>query len=146
MDWRELGTRFRHGAGPGNGISAPFCEAVTAKKWWLIGPPLAALLLAAALVFLQPPRYCAESQVLIGPRTAGLIGLRSSLALMAAGAAQPLPSGARHRLAQYPPAAPLGVSGKSKQPEFDSMTQSLLRPLSRALIFLGFMRDPARQT
>ena len=74
------GTRFARRV-PGNGNLGLVYEAVTAKKWWLIGPPLAALVLVGGSAFLQPPRYSAEAQVLIGPRTAGLIGLRSSLAL-----------------------------------------------------------------
>ena len=59
-------------------------EAVAARKRWLIGLPLAALVLIGVVLCLQPPRYSAETQVLIGPRQAGLIGLRSSVALLEA--------------------------------------------------------------
>ena len=59
-------------------------EAVSAKIWWLIGLPLAVLVLIAGLLCLQPLRYSAETQILIGPRTAGLIGLRSRSRCLAA--------------------------------------------------------------
>src|ERR1700704_5237199 len=61
-------------------------EAVAARKRWLIGLPLAALVLIGIMLCLQPPRYSAEAQILIGPRPTGLIGLRSSAAVLDAGA------------------------------------------------------------
>ncbi len=78
MDWREWDalrtTRARE-----LDLGLVF-EAVAARKRWLIGLPLAALVLIGVVLCLQPPRYSAETQVLIGPRQAGLIGLRSSVA------------------------------------------------------------------
>src|SRR5689334_169639 len=62
-------------------------EAVAAWKRWLIGLPLTAFVLIGVVVCLQPPRYGAETQVLIGPRQAGLIGLRANLVPLDAGAA-----------------------------------------------------------
>src|SRR5580704_8053662 len=62
-------------------------DVVAAWKRWLIGLPLAALVLIGVMLCLQPPRYSAEAQVLIGPQRTGLIGLRSSVALLDEGAA-----------------------------------------------------------
>lgn len=144
MDWRDfdaLGTARSQEWDLGS-----VCEAVTAKKWWLLGPPLAALLLMAGLLFLQPPRYSAESQVLIGPRTAGLIGLRSSFVLYG-GASGQSPAAEQAQLIASRDLARRAIKdlGIEDNPEFDSMAQSL-GPLSRALIFLGFIRDPTRQS
>ncbi|HUI21004.1 MAG TPA: hypothetical protein VLZ74_08165 [Methylocella sp.] len=113
-------------------------EDFTARKWRLIGPPLVALLLMAGLIVLQPPRYSADAQVLIGPRTAGLIGLRSNVAFFGVGQARLFASRdlARRVIKD------LGIEGN---PEFDPVTQSL-GPVSRAFIFLGMLRDPVRQS
>ncbi|MGH6822929.1 MAG: hypothetical protein ACREC4_05475 [Methylocella sp.] len=57
------------------------CEAAAWKRW-LIGLPLTALALIGVVLFLQPPLYSAETQVLIGPRAAGFTGMRSRIALL----------------------------------------------------------------
>jgi hypothetical protein len=126
-------------------------EAVTAKKWWLIGPPLAALvlivgLLLAGLLCLQPPRYSAEAQVLIGPRTVGLIGLRSSLALYS-GASGSGPAAGQAQLIASRDLARRAIKDLRIEinPEFDGAARSP-DPISRALIFLGMLRDPARKS
>ncbi len=117
-------------------------EAVAAWKRWLIGMPLAALVLTGAVLALQPPRYSAEAQIRIGPRHAGLIGLRANLALMDASAAA--------SQAQLIASRDLGRRaiedlGLEDNPEFDPVTRGL-GPGVRALIFLGIMRDPARKS
>ncbi len=117
-------------------------EAVAAWKRWLIGMPLAALVLTGAVLALQPPRFSAEAQIRIGPRHAGLIGLRANLALMDASAAA--------SQAQLIASRDLGRRaiedlGLEDNPEFDPVTRGL-GPGVRALIFLGIMRDPARKS
>jgi hypothetical protein len=126
-------------------------EALTAKKWWLIGPPLAALVLMVGLLFagllcLQPPRYSAEAQVLLGSRTAGLIGLRSSLALFG-GASGIGPAAGQAQLVASRDLARRAIKDLQIEinPEFDGAAQSP-GPVSRALIFLGMLRDPARKS
>jgi len=118
-------------------------EAVAARKRWLIGLPLAVLVLIGAVLCLQPARYSAETQVLIGSRQAGLIGLRSSVALLDG-------AGAATSQAQLIASRDLGRRaikdlGIEDNPEFDPVTRGL-GPGSRALIFLGIMRDPARNS
>ncbi|MGI8570901.1 MAG: Wzz/FepE/Etk N-terminal domain-containing protein [Methylocella sp.] len=121
-------------------------EAAAARKRWLIGLPLAALVLIGAVLCLQPPRYSARTQVLIGPRQAGLIGLRSSVALLdaaagfgaAASQAQLIASRDLARLA-------IKDLGIEDNPEFDP-APSGMGPGFRALIYLGIMRDPARKS
>ena len=118
-------------------------EAVAARKRWLIGLPLAAVVLIGAVLCLQPPRYSAETQVLIGPRQAGLIGLRANLALLDG-------AGAATSQAQLIASRDLGRRaikdlGIEDNPEFDPVTRGL-GPGFRALIFLGIMRDPARKS
>jgi hypothetical protein len=117
-------------------------EAVAAWTRWLIGLPLAALVLTGVVVCLQPSRYSAETQVLLGPRPAGLIGLRSSVAVLDAGAptsqAQLLASRDLARRAMKD----LGIEDN---PEFDPVTRGL-GPGFRTLILLGIRRDPARKS
>ena len=122
-------------------------EAITAKKWWLIGLPLAACALIAGLLCLQPPRYSAETQVLIGPRTAGLIGMRSSLALFGGASGGTVPAAGQAQLIASRDLARRAIKDLriEDNPEFDPVTQSL-GPVSRALIFLGMLRDPARKS
>jgi capsular polysaccharide biosynthesis protein len=120
-------------------------EAVAARKRWLIGLPLAALVLIGVVLCLQPPLYSAETQVLIGPRQAGLIGLRSSVALLDGTAG----FGAATSQAQLIASRDLGRRaikdlGIEDNPEFDPVMRGL-GPGFRALIFLGIMRDPARK-
>ena len=122
-------------------------EAITAKKWWLIGLPLAVCALIAALLCLQPPRYSAETQVLIGPRTAGLIGLRSSLALFGGASGGAVPAAGQAQLIASRDLARRAIKDLhiEDNPEFDPVAQNP-GPVSRALIFLGMLRDPARKS
>ncbi len=141
MDWREWdalrATRTRE-----LDLGLVF-EAVAARKRWLIGLPLVALLLISAVLCLQPPRYSAETQVLIGPRQAGLIGLRSSVALLdGAGAAASQAQLIASRDLSRRAIKDLGIENN---PEFDPVMRGL-GPGFRALIFLGIMRDPARKS
>jgi len=144
MDWREWDalrtTRTRE-----LDLGLVF-EAVAAWKRWLIGLPLAALVLIGAVLCLQPPRYSAETQVQIGPRQTGLIGLRSSVALLDGAGG----FGAATSQAQLIASRDLGRRaikdlGIKVNPEFDPVTRGL-GPGFRALIFLGIMRDPARKS
>src|SRR5580704_16705121 len=116
--------------------------AVAARKRWLIGSPLAALVLIGIVLCLQPPRYSAETQVLIGPRHAGLIGLRANLALLDAGAATSQAQLIASRDLARRAIKDLGIEDN---PEFDSVTRGL-GPGFRALIFLGIKRDPTRKS
>src|ERR1700730_9748779 len=142
MDWREWGAlRTKRTRELDLGL---VFAAVAARKRWLIGLPLAALVLIGVVLCFQPPRYNAETQVLIGPRQAGLIGLRSSVALLDGAGG----FGAATSQAQLIASRDLGRRaikdlGIEDNPEFDPVTRGL-GPGFRALIFLGIMRDPAR--
>jgi capsular polysaccharide biosynthesis protein/Mrp family chromosome partitioning ATPase len=119
-------------------------EAVAARKRWLIGLPLAALVLIGVVHCLQPPRYGAEAQVLIGARQAGLIGLRSSVAGLdgtGGGATSQAQLIASRDLARRA----IKDLGIEDNPEFDPVTRGL-GPGFRALIFLGIVGDPARKS
>src|ERR1700720_1990623 len=140
MDWRDwdaLRTTPTRELDPGLVF-----EAIAAWKRWLIGLPLAALVLFGVVLGLQPPRYSAETQVLIGPRHAGLIGLRANLALLDAGAAT---SQAQLIAARDLARRAIKDLGIEDNPEFDSVTRGL-GPGFRALIFLGIKRDPTRKS
>jgi capsular polysaccharide biosynthesis protein len=117
-------------------------EAVVAWKRWLIGLPLAVLVLIGAVLGLQPPRYSAETQVLIGPRQAGLIGLRANLALVDTGAATSQAQLIASRDLARRAIKDLGIEDN---PEFDPVTRGL-GPGFRTLIYLGIRRDPARKS
>ncbi|MDQ6868169.1 MAG: hypothetical protein M3178_07095 [Pseudomonadota bacterium] len=140
MDWREWDalrtTRTRE-----LDLGLVF-EAVAAWKRWLIGLPLAAFVLISVVLCLQPPRYSAETQVMIGPRHAGLIGLRANLALLDAGAAASQAQLIASRDLGRRAIEDLGIE---ENPEFDPVTRGLGSGF-RALIFLGIMRDPARKS
>ena len=117
-------------------------EAVAAQKRWLIGLPLAALVLIGVVLCLQPPRYSAETQVLIGSRQAGLIGLRANVALLDDGAATSQAQLIASRDLARRAIKDLGIADN---PEFDSVKRGI-GPGFRALIFLGIIRDPARKS
>src|SRR5580704_16999731 len=118
-------------------------EEAAARKRWLIGLPLAALVLIGVVLCLQPVRYSAKTQVLISPRQAGLIGLRSSVALLdGAGAATSQVQLIASRDLGRRAIKDLGIEDN---PEFDPVTRGL-GPGFRALIFLGIKRDPTRKS
>ncbi|MGA7385464.1 MAG: Wzz/FepE/Etk N-terminal domain-containing protein [Methylocella sp.] len=119
-----------------------FFEAAAARKRWLIGLPLAVLVLTGAVLGLQPPRYSAEAQILVGPRQAGLTGLRANHALLDEGAAA---SQARLIASRDLARRAIKDLGLEDNPEFDPVTRGL-GPGFRALILLGVLRDPARNS
>lgn len=144
MDWRDWNA-------PRNVRSRELdfglvCEVLAARKWWLIVPPLAALILFGVFLALQPPQYGAEARIMIGRPATGLIGLKSNLALLdgadgfaaASGQAQLIGSRDFARRA-------IKDLGIQDNPEFDPMLRGL-GPVSRALVFFGLMRDPARKS
>jgi Mrp family chromosome partitioning ATPase/capsular polysaccharide biosynthesis protein len=144
MDWREWDaprtTRTRE---LDLGL---VCKAVAARKRWLIGLPLAAFVLIGVVLGLQTPQYSAETQILTGPRQAGLIGLRSSVALLDGAAG----FGAATSQAQLIASRDLARRaiedlGLGDNPEFDPVIRGV-GPGLRALIFLGLLRDPARKS
>ncbi|HTV33116.1 MAG TPA: hypothetical protein VME69_08430 [Methylocella sp.] len=113
-----------------------------ARAAWLTVPAAAVFLLLAGLIYIEPPLYRAEAQVLLGPATAGLIGLRSSLVQgqkrgrldMAQGQAQLIASRDLARRAIQD----LNINA---YPEFDKRLQ-VRGPLAGILIFLGLTHDP----
>src|SRR5262245_30134511 len=118
-------------------------QAISAWTRWLTGAALAALAVLSAASGVQPPRYNAEAQVQTGPRLGGLIGLRSSAAKPEASA------GIRNTLGQVQLLASRDLArrvirelGIENDREFDPGPDGV----GRALIFLGFKRDPARQS
>lgn len=116
-------------------------QAAARKRWW-IGLPLATLVLFGGVLCLQAPRYSAEAQISIGPRTGSLAGSRSSVVLLDAGTvtgqAQLIASRDLARRA-------IKDLGLADNPEFDPVAKGV-GPGFRALIFLGIMRDPARKS
>src|ERR1700736_2010948 len=140
MGWREWDAlRTTHARELDLGL---VFEAVAARKLWLIGLPLAALVLIGVVLCLQPPRYSAETQVMIGPRHAGLIGLRANLVLLDAGAATSQAQLIASRDLGRRAIKDLGIEDN---PEFDPLMRGL-GPGFRALILLGILRDPARKS
>ncbi|MGH6863521.1 MAG: Wzz/FepE/Etk N-terminal domain-containing protein, partial [Methylocella sp.] len=121
------------------------CEAAAAWKRWLIGLPLAALFLIGVVLFLQPPLFSAETQVLIGPRAAGFTGLRSRVALLDGAGGGAAASQARLIASRDLARRAIKELGIADNPEFDPVTRGL-GPGFRALIFLGILRDPARKS
>ncbi|MCI0737097.1 MAG: hypothetical protein L0Y50_12650 [Beijerinckiaceae bacterium] len=144
MDWREWDApRAVRARQVSIGL---VCQAVAAWKWWLIGLPLAALVLVSTLLSLQPTRYSAEAQVVTGPRHGGMIGLRAAAAV---------PDGALG----------LGAAiGQARLIASRDLARRVIRDLelpdslefdpaagrfgfvSRALVSLGIKRDPARES
>jgi capsular polysaccharide biosynthesis protein/Mrp family chromosome partitioning ATPase len=139
MDWREWDAlREPRGRELDFGL---LCQAAARKQWW-IGLPLGALVLTGAVLFLQPPRYSAETQVLIGPRPGGLIGSRSSVVLLDAGTA----TGQAQLIASRDLARRAIKDLRiADNPEFDPVARGV-GPGFRGLIFLGIMHDPARKS
>ncbi len=144
MDWREWDAlRTTRARELDLGL---VCKAAAAPKRWLIGLPLAAFVLTGVVLGLQTPQYSAETQILTGPRQSGLIGLRSSVALLDGAAG----FGAATSQAQLIASRDLARRaiedlGLGDNPEFDPVIRGVGTGL-RALIFLGLLRDPARKS
>jgi hypothetical protein len=143
MDWREW-----------DALRAPrgreldfghLCQAAARWKRWLIGLPLAASLLIGMVLCLQAPVYSAEATISIGSSPSGLIGLRSHAAFLESRGGCGFGISHAHLIASRDLArraiSDLGLDGNA---ELDP-AESLLGPASRALIFLGVIRDWRRQ-
>lgn len=144
MDWRDWDAPRSARSRKWNPVVV--YEAGTARKWWLTGSTLAVLVLVAGLLCQQPPRYSAETQVLTGPRTVGLIGLRPALSLFG-GTSSSVPAANQAQLIASRDLARRAIKDLRIEgnPEFDPVAQSQ-GPVFRSLIFLGLMRDPARKS
>jgi len=119
-------------------------HAISARKWWLIGMVFAALSLLSAVCSMQPPRFNAEAQVQTGPRLGGVIGLRASAAnLNAAGGIGTAIGKARLLASRGLARRVIKELGIEEYREFDPAANGL-GLASRALVFLGIKRDPAR--
>jgi len=114
-------------------------DAVMAWKWCLIGAPLAALILIGVFLLLATPRYNAEAQVLIGPKSnPGFFDDGADEFAAVKGQAQLVASRDLARRA-------IKELGIETRPEFDPLAGGL-GPASQMLILLGLMRDPARMS
>jgi hypothetical protein len=119
-------------------------HAISARKWWLIGMIFAALGVLCEVYSMQPPRYNAEAQVQTGPRLGGVIGLRTSAAnLNAAGGSGSAIGKARHLASRGLVRRVIKELGIEDCREFNPAANGL-GLASRALVFLGIKRDPAR--
>jgi hypothetical protein len=118
-------------------------HAIPARKWWLTGALLAALALLGAVLSVQPPDYNAEARVQTGPRLGGLIGLRPGAATLNASERFGGALGQARLLASRDLARRvINELGIADDREFDPGPNGLG---SRALVFLGLKRDPARK-
>lgn len=114
-------------------------DAIAARKWALIGAPLAALLLVGLCLLLATPRYRSEAQVLIGGKSnpTVLVGDAEWFAAVKDEARLIASRDLARRAIKE-----LGIEAK---PEFDPLAEGL-QPASRVLILLGLTRDPARMS
>jgi polysaccharide biosynthesis transport protein len=120
--------------------------AVRRKKFWIIIPTLAAILVAGAFVTFVKPRYSAEAQVLLEnqenfftrPERAE-IPRDNAVAPDAEGVASQVQLVTSRDLGRRAIAA-LNLVGN---PEFDPLSRGL-GSISRVLVLFGLMRDPTR--
>lgn len=114
-------------------------DAIAARKWALIGAPLAALVLVALCLLLATPKYRAEAQVLIGGKSnpTVLVGDADRFATVTDEARLIASRDLARRAIKE-----LGIEAK---PEFDPLAEGL-QPAARVLILLGLTRDPARMS
>ncbi len=121
-------------------------QALLARKWWLIGMVVAALALFGAAYGAEPVRYNAEAQVQTGPRLEGLLGLRSSAANSSSTGRVAAALGQARLLASRDLARRvIKELGIENDREFDPGPDGLGFG-SRALVFLGLKRNPARRS
>lgn len=118
-----------------------------AWRWWLVALSLAAFLLAGVGLLPATPSYRAEAQVLLGPRTSGLIGLRSHLLYPERDNGATAIAKSQMQLVSSRDLARRAIKelGIESKPEFDPLARGL-GPGSRALVLLGLKRDPARMS
>jgi len=119
-------------------------DALLARKWRLIGTPLAALALIGAFLMLATPKYRAEAQVFIGGAP-DLAFSDQAPSDHGAEAFDALEGQARLLASRDLARRAIKDLGLDEKPEFDPAAQGL-GPLSRALVFLGLARDPARMS
>jgi Mrp family chromosome partitioning ATPase len=122
------------------------CQAISARKRRLAGTAIAVLGFLGAVSNVQPPRYNAEALVQTGPRLGGLIGLRSSAANANATGGFGSALGRARLLASRDLARKvIKELAIEDDREFDPGANGLGFG-SRALVFLGLKRDPARKS
>jgi len=139
-------TDWPHEAPARGAGSGAWLYAVPARKLWLAGMALAALAFFGALYSVEPPRYNAEALVQTGPRLGGLVGLRSSSTNANATGGFASAIGQARLLASRDLARRvIKELGIEDDREFDPGPNGLGFG-SRALVFLGLKRDPARKS
>lgn len=142
MNWRDRDA-LRAPAGRERNLGAA-CQAIAARALWWAGLTLAGLAITGAVLLLQRPVYSAEAQISVAPWTGGIIGLRASAASLeedcgsAAGLTRLIASRELARQA----IKDLAIEDNS---EFASAANRL-GPSFRALVWLGILGDPARQS
>jgi capsular polysaccharide biosynthesis protein/Mrp family chromosome partitioning ATPase len=142
MDWRDWDEpRAKR---PSEQDFGSLREDVGARKWRLIGAPVAALALIGVVMMLTTPKYRAEAQVLV--RTTANASL-SDPAVPHKGADESEAVKGQARLIASRDLARRAIKDlrMESRPEFDPMAEDL-GPGARALILLGLMRDPARMS
>jgi hypothetical protein len=106
----------------------------------------AALGLLSAAYALEPPCFYAEAQIQTGPRASGVIGLRAAAGNSNSGERLAGPAGQAQLLASRDLARRVIKELRiDRSREFDPATRGLGLG-SRALVFLGIRRDPARNS
>ncbi len=113
------------------------------KAVWLPVLVPAVLGVFGAACALEPPRYYAEAQIQTGPRSPGVTGLRAAARNLNSGEAAASAAAQAQLIASRPLSTRvIKELGIDQTPEFDPG----LGLFSRALVFLGIKRDPARQS
>ncbi len=126
--------------------TAALLYPILIRKRWLAGIMVAGLALLSAVYGVEPPRYNAEAQIQTGLRLGGLIGLRSSAANANATGGFAGAIGQARLLASRDLARRvIKELGIADDREFDPGPNGLGFG-SRALVFLGLKRDPARKS
>lgn len=143
MDWREWDAL--HATRRGELDFSLLWEAAIARKRWWLGLPLTIFALVAAVLWLQTPLYSAEALISIGPGSGGLTGLRRAAYWDDSAGCGAAIGGARLISSRDLARKAIKDLGIEESAEFDPAAKGL-GPAFRALIFLGVMGDPARQS
>jgi polysaccharide biosynthesis transport protein len=124
---------------------ADIARALSQKRWWIIGPTIAALVGALIFVNVVKPRYTAESRVILENQENYLTRTDKS-----GERGEPLAPDAEAVGSQIQVVTSRDLARRvikqldlQGNPEFDPLAEGI-SPLTRVLVLLGLIRDPTR--
>ena len=122
-------------------------RVLLAKRWWVIGPTLAALIAALIFVNLVKPRYSADARVLLENQEAFLTRSEKAERIdpVTPPDAEAVQSQIQLLTSRDLARRAIKTLGLAGNPEFDPLADGV-GPLTRVLVLFGIVRDPTRMS